>query len=98
MRNIVDVANKIIKVIDEKCDFDENRITNIIEQIEKVKRDSGYRAPETVYIDWNNLASILSQNFVPQNSKWETEIMIIFNGLSGTVDDYYDVGDTNVKD
>lgn len=98
MRNIVDVADKIIKVIDEKCDFDENRITNIIERIEKVKRDSEYRAPEIMYMDWNNLASILSQNFVPQNSKWETEIMIIFNDLGGTVDDYYDVGDTNVKD
>ena len=90
MRNIVDVADKIIKVIDEQCDFNEERVVNIIEQIEKVKRDSGYRAPETAYIDWDNLAGILSQNFAPQNSRWETEIMIIFNDLSGTVDDYYE--------
>ena len=90
MRNIVDVADKIIKVIDEQCDFNEERVANIIEQIEKVKRDSRYRAPELVYMDWDNLAGILSQNFAPQNSRWETEIMIIFNDLSGTVDDYYE--------
>lgn len=90
MRNIVDVADKIIKVIDEQCDFNEERVANIIEQIEKVKRDSRYRAPELAYMDWDNLAGILSQNFAPQNSRWETEIMIIFNDLSGTVDDYYE--------
>lgn len=38
----------------------------------------------------NELAYVLSQNFVPSNSKWETKIMIIFNDLSGNVDDYYD--------
>lgn len=93
MRNIVDVADKIIKVIDEKSNFDEERVASIIEQIEKVKRDSRYRAPETAYMDWDNLANILSQNFVPQNSRWETEIMIIFNDLNGTVDDYFEVGE-----
>lgn len=91
MRNIADVIDKIIKVIDEQCDFNEEKVVSIIEQIEKVKKDSFYRAPELAYMDWNNLASILSQNFVPQNSRWETEIMIIFNDLSGTVDDYYDL-------
>ena len=91
MRNIVNIADKIIKVIDEKCDFNEEKVINIIEQIEKIKRDSCYRAPELAYMDWENLASILSQNFIPSNSRWETEIMIIFNDLSGTIDDYYDV-------
>ena len=95
MRNIVDVADKIIKVIDEKCDFSEEKIDNIINQIEKVKRDCCYRAPETTYIDWNNLASILSQKFIPQNSRWETEIMMIFNDLSGEIDDYYQDGREN---
>lgn len=90
MRNISEVADKIITVIDEKCDFSEERIIEIIEQIEKVKRDSCYSAPELAYMDWCNLASILSQNFIPSNSKWETEIMIIFNDLNGTVDDYWD--------
>lgn len=37
---------------------------------------------------------VLSQYFIPSNSKWETEIMIIFNDLSGSVDDYWD-GDKN---
>lgn len=41
-------------------------------------------------MSWNELAYVLSQNFVPSNSKWETKIMIIFNDLSGDVDDYYD--------
>lgn len=90
MRNFNDIADKIIKVIDEKCDFDENRISNIIEQIEKVKISYCYKAPELQYMCWVDLSNILSQNFVPSNSKWETELMIIFNDLKGTVDDYYE--------
>ena len=89
-RNLEEVANKIIKVIEGKCDFNEGRIIDIIEQIEKVKNSSRYRAPELVYVDWNFLADILSKNFVPSNSKWETEIMIIFNNLNGSVDDYFE--------
>ena len=85
MRNISDVADKIIKVIDEKCDFDEERVASIIERIEKVKRDSSYRAPELSYMDWENLSYILSQNFEPVHSRWETEIMIIFNNLNDKV-------------
>lgn len=97
MRNIVDVADKIIKVIDEKCNFDEERVASIIEKIEKIKKSSLYKAPELAYMDWDNLANILSQNFVPQNSRWETEIMIIFNDLNGTVDDYFEVGEIDGK-
>lgn len=89
MRNIVNIANRIIAVIDEQCDFNEEKKADIIKEIERVKRDSCYRAPELAYMDWNNLASILSQNFIPSNSRWETEIMIIFNNLSGSVDDYF---------
>ena len=88
MRNFQKIADEIIKVIDEECDFDEERVTNIIEQIEKVKKSNCYKAPELQYISWNELANILSQNFIPSNSKWETKIMIIFNDLSGSVDDY----------
>lgn len=89
MRNFQKIADKIIKVIDEECNFDEGRITNIIEQIENVKKNNCYKAPELQYISWNELANILSQNFIPSNSKWETKIMIIFNDLSGSVEDYY---------
>lgn len=89
MRNFQKIADEIIKVIDQECDFDEERITNIIEQIEKVKKSNRYKAPELQYISWNELANILSQNFIPSNSKWETKIMIIFNDLSGSVEDYY---------
>lgn len=91
MRNIVDVADKIIKVIDEQCDFNEDKIVSIIEQIEKVKNSSRYRAPELVYMDWDNLANILSSNFVPSNSRWETEIMIIFNNLTANIDEYFEI-------
>nr|DAW20958.1 MAG TPA: hypothetical protein [Caudoviricetes sp.] len=89
MRNFQKIANKIIKVIVEECNFDEGRITNIIEQIENVKKNNCYKAPELQYISWDELANILSQNFIPSNSKWETKIMIIFNDLSGSVEDYY---------
>lgn len=90
MRNFQEIADKIIKVIDEECDFNEERIVDIIEQIEKIKNSNRYKAPELQYMSWNELAYVLSQNFVPSNSRWETKIMIIFNDLSGDVDDYYD--------
>lgn len=90
MRNFQDIADKIIKIIDEECDFNEARITNIIEEIEKIKHSNRYKAPELQYISWNELAYVLSKNFVPSNSKWETKIMIIFNNSSGNVDDYYE--------
>lgn len=90
MRNFQTIADEIIKVIDEECDFNEERIANIIEQIEKVKNSNRYKAPELQYMSWNELASILSRNFVPSNSKWETKIMIIFNDLKGTVEDYWE--------
>ncbi len=88
-RNLIAIADEIIKIIDEECTFDEEKIANIIENIEKVKKDYSYRAPELAYMDWNNFANILSTNFIPSNSRWETKIMIIFNNLCGTVDDYY---------
>lgn len=90
MRDFQKIADEIIKVIDEECNFNEERIANIIEQIEKIKNSNRYKAPELQYMSWNELAYVLSQNFVPSNSKWETKIMIIFNDLSGDVDDYYD--------
>jgi len=92
-RNFQKVANEIIKVIDEECDFNEERISNIIKQIEKIIKDNCYTAPELQYMNWNDLAEILSNNFVPSNSKWETKIMIIFNDLPGTIEDYWDLMD-----
>lgn len=88
-RNFQAIADEIIKVIDEECDFNEERVSNIIEQIEWVKKDNSYKAPELQYMSWDKLATILSQNFVPSNSKWETKIMFIFNDLSGSIEDYY---------
>lgn len=90
-RSFQSIADEIIKVIDEECTYSEERIANIIEQIEKVKRSNCYKAPELQYMSWDELAEILSKNFVPSNSRWETKIMIIFNDLSGTIEDYYDV-------
>lgn len=97
MRNFQEIADKIIKVIDEECDFNEERITCIIEQIEKIKNSNRYKAPEVQYMSWDELANVLSQNFVPSNSRWETKIMIIFNNLSGDVDDYYKETNQEVK-
>jgi len=89
-RNFTKVADEIIKIIDEKCTYNEEKITEIIEQIEKVKKDNGYKAPELQYVSWCELSDILSKYFVPSNSKWETEIMIVFNDLSGSIDDYWE--------
>lgn len=88
-RNFQEIADKIIKVINEQCDFNEEKVVNIIEQIEKIKYSNKYKAPELQYMSWNELAEVLSKNFVPSNSKWETEIMVIFNDLNGTVEDYW---------
>lgn len=88
-RNFQKIADEIIKVIDEECDFNEEKVSNIIEQIEKVKKSNRYKAPELQYMSWDELAGILSNNFVPSNSKWETKIMIIFNDLNGSVEDYW---------
>ncbi len=89
MRNFQKVADEIIKVIDEECTFNEERIVSIIERIEKVKNSNLYKAPELQYMSWDELASILANNFIPSNSKWETKIMVIFNDLSGSVEDYW---------
>lgn len=89
-RNFQTVADEIIKIIDEECDFDEERIAKIISQIEIVKKDNCYKAPELQYMSWVELSNILSKNFVPSNSKWETKIMIIFNDLNGTIEDYWE--------
>lgn len=89
-RNFQDIADQIIKIIDEECTFSEERITNIVEQIEKVKKSNRYKAPELQYESWIELSNVLSSNFVPSNSKWETKIMIVFNDLSGSIDDYWD--------
>ena len=88
-RSFQTVADEIIKVIDEECDFNEERIASIIETIEKIKNSNRYKAPELQYISWNELAGVLGDNFVPSNSKWETKLMMIFNDLSGNIEDYW---------
>ena len=94
MRNITDIINKIILIINEKSSLEDKKKSQIINELEKVKKDCCYRAPELAYIDWNNLAMILNAYFIPSNSKWETEIMIIFNDLQGSIEDYWQ-GDEN---
>lgn len=89
-RNFQEIADKIIKIIEEECTFNEERIANIIEQIENAKKSNCYKAPELQYESWDELSSILSKNFVPSNSKWETKLMIVFNNLKGSIDDYWD--------
>lgn len=89
-RNFQKIADKIIDIINKECTFDKERIANIIEQIENVKKSNCYKAPELQYESWDELSSILSRNFVPSNSKWETKLMIVFNNLKGSIDDYWD--------
>ena len=88
-RNLIEIADKIIEVISSHSDLKKERADMIINQIEATKRSYSYSAPEITYLRWEELANILSRYFIPSNSRWETEIMIIFNDLSGTVDDYY---------
>lgn len=89
-RDFTKIANRIIDVIKEKSDLDLEKKNNIISRIEMIKNESGYRAPELSYINWNELGKLLSFYFNPKNSKWEMEILVIFNDLKGTVDDYWE--------
>lgn len=89
-RNLIKIADEIIDVINSRSNLKSEKVDMIINEIEKIKKSYRYSAPELVYLRWEELANILSRYFVPSNSKWETEIMIIFNNLNGTVDDYYE--------
>ena len=89
-RDFTKTANRIIDVIKEKSDLDLEKKNNIISRIEMIKNESGYRASELSYINWNELGKLLSFYFNPKNSKWEMEILVIFNDLKGTVDDYWE--------
>lgn len=89
MRDFVVIADRIIKVIQEKCTFDNKKTSEIIAEIEDVKRSHLYRAPEVYYMSWDCLSDILCDNFNPANSRWEGEIAVIFGDLKGTVDDYF---------
>lgn len=88
-RNLIEIANRIIEVISSHSDLKAERANMIINEIEKIKKSYSYSAPEITYLRWEELANVLSKYFIPSNSRWETEIMIIFNDLSGTIDDYY---------
>lgn len=93
-RNLIKIADEIINVIKSHSNLKVEKADEIIKQIERVKKDYSYTAPEITYMCWEELSKVLSHYFVPSNSKWETEIMIIFNDLSGSIDDYWD-GDDN---
>lgn len=97
-RNFIYVADEIIKIIEEECDFSEEKITRIIEKIEKAKADNMYKSPELQYVSWEELSNILRANFLPINSKWKTKLMLIFNNLKGTVEDYWDDGTNSLKE
>ena len=89
-RDFFEIADKIISVIERKCTFSEELTCHIIDQIEKCKNSARFRAPELGPLNWQCLADVLSHNFVPSNSLWETEIMVIFNDLSEKPEDYYE--------
>lgn len=96
-RNFQVVADEITKIIYEECTFDREKVYSIAKQIDKVQRDNRYKAPELQYESWNELSSILSNNFNPSNSKWETKLMIVFSNLSGSIEDYWDDGKNELR-
>ncbi len=57
MRNIIDVCNQLILVVNEKIP-DYHKL--IIHDIEIVKRNSSYRPPELQYMDWEDLGQIIN--------------------------------------
>lgn len=97
-RNFAYIANEIIKIIKDECPWMKEKVDMIVERIEKTIRNNIYKAPELQWMSWDELSDILRTNFVPSNSKWETKIMIVFNDLSGTIDDYWDDGTNSLKE
>ena len=88
-RDFSEIADKIIKIIKDQCDFGDERVSTIINEIEKIKSSDHYRAPELKFMSLNSLADLLTDNFNPSNSKWEMELLFIFNDLSGSADEYW---------
>lgn len=77
-RNFQEIADGIIKIIDEECTFDEDLIGNIIYHIEEIKKSYNYKAPELQYRSWNEIAELLEKYFCPSNSEWEEKIRQLF--------------------
>ena len=73
MRHISAVAQQLLDVIPEEK-------TDLRSQIESIKNDTAYKAPEQHHPYWNVLASILNKNCNPGNSEWELELSLIFAG------------------
>lgn len=88
-RDFIEVAKQILEVIKEKCTFDLDRKCEICNDIAVCMNNHYYRAPEAYYMDWFDLAEILTNNFIPSNSLWETELMVIFDDLKGKPEDYF---------
>ncbi len=97
-RNFAYIANEIIKIIKEECPWMKEKVDMIVECIEKTIQNNQYKAPELQWVSWDKLSDILRTNFIPSNSKWETKIMIVFNDLSGTIEDYWDDGTNSLKE
>ena len=88
-RDFIEIADKIINVINSHSDLKKPQVEKITSEIEEIKKSYRFSAPELEWLRWEELSYVLEENFNPENSRWETEILIIFNNLSGTVDDYY---------
>lgn len=80
-RNLIIIADEIIKVISENCKDERKDI--IIRDIESVKESYRYKAPEMTYISWNELANVLNNHLNVGGSEWENEINKIFSGDRG---------------
>lgn len=77
-RNLAKVAGKIKDIIIDN--YNSKFKEDIINEIDRIIYDSGYKAPELMYMCWDSLAYVLNANFNPDNSDWEKEIRDIFSG------------------
>ena len=77
-RNLINIADGIIKIINEECTFDEDIIFHVIVHIEDIKKSYSFRAPELQYLSWCELSEVLSGCFNPCNSQWEEKIRKLF--------------------
>lgn len=68
------MGRSIVKVIEQLSNQIQPQ-SPIIESIERIKRDAGFTAPEIMYVRWEELHSLLLEEF-PVNPPSEQAIVI----------------------
>ena len=73
MRNFEEVITQIIDILVLNGCGNSRLATNL----RRVKNDSGYTAPELMYLRWNEVYDLLCDNFLNENGKIDKETILL---------------------